>query len=74
MRLAGNQEYRQCRVPTYGQAIEKHFAPYRNHDAVQLARSLAIGFEAPMKLAVNVRDVDSLSELIPPRSAGASFV
>ena len=64
-RLAGNQEYRQCRVPAYDQAIEKYFAPFRNHDAVQLAHSLAIGFEAPMKLAVSLGDVDSLSELIP---------
>jgi hypothetical protein len=64
-RLAGNQEYRQCRVPAYDQAIEKYFAPFRNHDAVQLAHSLAIGFDAPMKLAVNLGDVDSLSELIP---------
>jgi len=64
-RLAGNQEYRQCRVPAYDQAIEKYFAPFRNHDAVQLAHSLAIGFDAPMKLAVNLGDVDSLNELIP---------
>ena len=64
-RLAGNQEYRQCRVPAYDQAIEKYFAPFRNHDAVQLAHSLAIAFDAPMKLAVNLGDVDSLSELIP---------
>jgi len=64
-RLAGNQEYRQCRVPAYDQAIEKYFAPFRNHDAVQLAHSLAIGFDAPMKLAVRLGDVVSLSELIP---------
>jgi hypothetical protein len=64
-RLAGNQEYRQCRVPAYDQAIEKYFAPFRNHDAVQMAHSLAIGFDAPMKLAVSLGDVDSLSDLIP---------
>lgn len=64
-RLAGNQEYRQCRVPAYDQAIEKYFAPFRNHDAVQLAHSLAIGFDAPMKLAVSLGDVVSLSELMP---------
>jgi hypothetical protein len=64
-RLAGNQEYRQCRVPAYDQAIEKYFAPFRNHDAVQMAHSLAIGFDAPMKLAVKLGDVDSLSEMIP---------
>jgi hypothetical protein len=64
-RLAGNQEYRQCRVAAYGQAIETYFAPYRDHDAVQLARSLGVGFDGPMKLAVYLRDVDSLDELVP---------
>jgi len=64
-RLAGNQEYRQCRIPAYDQAMEKYFASFHAHDAVQLAHSLGIAFDAPMKLAVNVRDVDSLAELIP---------
>ena len=64
-RLAGNQEYRQCRAAAYDQAIEKYFAPYRNHDAVQLARSLGVGFDAPMKFAVSLRDTDSLEELVP---------
>jgi hypothetical protein len=64
-RLAGNQEYRQCRTPAYDQAIEKYFASFRDHDAVQQAHALAIAFDAPMKLAVNLRDVDSLAELIP---------
>src|ERR1035441_7533062 len=52
-RLAGNQEYRQCRAAAYGHAIDNYFAPYRDHDAVQLARSLGVGFDAPMKLAVH---------------------
>jgi hypothetical protein len=64
-RLAGNPEYRQCRTPAYDQAIEKYFAAYRDHDAVQMAHALSIGFEAPMKLAVNLRDASTLAELIP---------
>jgi hypothetical protein len=64
-RLAGNNEYHQCRVPAYDKAIESYFAPYRDHEAVRLARSLGIGFDAPMKLAVNLRDVDSLAERVP---------
>lgn len=64
-RLAGNTEYRQCRAPAYDKAIETYFAPYRDHDAIQLARSLGIRFDAPMKLAVNLRDVGSLAELAP---------
>ncbi len=64
-RLAGNNEYHQCRVPAYDKAIDSYFAPSRDHEAVRLARSLAIGFESPMKLAVNLRDADSLAERIP---------
>jgi len=64
-RLAGNKEYHQCRAPAYDKAIESYFAPYRDHEAVRLARSLGVGFEAPMKLAVGVRDVDSLAERLP---------
>jgi hypothetical protein len=64
-RLAGNGEYRQCRVPAYDKAIDKYFAPYRDHEAVQLARSLGIGFEAPVKLAVYLRDAESLEERVP---------
>ncbi|SPE39287.1 exported hypothetical protein [Candidatus Sulfopaludibacter sp. SbA3] len=64
-RLAGNREYHQCRVPAYDKAVEKYFAPYRDHEAVQLARSLAMGFEAPVKLAVYLRDTESLEERVP---------
>jgi len=64
-RLAGNDEYNQCRVPAYDKAIEQYFAPYRNHRAVQLARGLDLGFDAPMSLAVHIADVDSLTERVP---------
>ena len=64
-RLAGNQEYNQCRVPLYDQAIDRYFARYRDHEAVQVARSLGVGFEAPMKIAAYVRDVDTLDERVP---------
>lgn len=69
-RLAGNQEYNQCRVPLYDQAIDRYFAPYRDREAVQLARSLGVGFEAPMKIAAYVRDVDTLGERVPFDSPG----
>jgi len=64
-RLAGNPEYNQCRVPAYDNAVATWFAPYRDHQAVRLARGLGIGFEAPVKLAVYVTDVDSLAERVP---------
>jgi hypothetical protein len=64
-RLAGNKEYHECRIPRYDQAIDRYFARYRDHEAVQLARSLGIGFEAPMKIAAYVRDVRTLDERVP---------
>jgi hypothetical protein len=64
-RLAGNKEYHECRVPLYAQAIDRYFAPYRDHEAVQLARSLGIGFDAPMRFAAYVSDVDTLDERVP---------
>jgi len=64
-RLAGNPEYNQCRIPAYDKAVESWFAPYRDHQAVQVARGLGIGFDAPMKLAVYVTDIESLAERVP---------
>ena len=69
-RLAGNNEYHRCRIPAYDKVIESYFAPYRDHEAVRLARALEIGFEAPMKLAVNLRDAESLAERVPFDSPG----
>ena len=65
-RLAGNNEYNQCRVPRYDRAIDDYFKPYRDHEAVKLARQLVgIGFDAPMNLAVHLQDVESLTERVP---------
>jgi len=64
-RLAGNPEYNQCRIPAYDKAVASWFAPYRDHEAVRLARGLGIGFDAPVKLAVYLTDVDSLAERVP---------
>jgi len=64
-RLAGNSEYRQCRIPAYDEAIDKYFAPYRDHEAVQVARSLGVGLATPVKLAVYLRDAQSLEERVP---------
>jgi len=68
-RLAGSPEYSQCQVPAYAEAIDAYFEPYRGHEAVQLARrareTAGVGFDAVMHLAVRVKDVSSLEELIP---------
>jgi hypothetical protein len=68
-RLAGNPEYMQGRVPAYVEAIDRHFGPYRDHEAVRLARRLrdadGVGFDAVMNMAVHVKDVESLAERVP---------
>lgn len=69
-RLAGSPEYNQCRVPAYGQAIDRYFAPCRDHEAVRLARELgqqpnSVSYDAVMNMAVQLTDVRSLSERIP---------
>lgn len=68
-RLAGNNEYTQGAVPSYLHAIDRYFGPYRNHKAVLMARALhktdGVGFDAPMNLAVHLKDVESLAERVP---------
>jgi hypothetical protein len=68
-RLAGNGEYAQCRVPAYDAAIDRHFARFRDHEAVRLARKLresdGVSFDAVMSMAVHVTDVESLAERAP---------
>ena len=76
-RMAGNGEYTQGRVPTYLDAIDRHFGPYGDHKAVQIARELAktdsVAFDAPMNLAVRLKDVESLSERVPFDRADAGL-
>ncbi len=68
-RLAGSPEYNQCRVPAYNQAIDRHFARFRNHKVVQLARQLrktdGVAYNAVMSMAVQIKDVKSLAERVP---------
>lgn len=75
--LAGNGEYTQGRVPSYTAAIDRYFAPYKNHPAVLMARELrdtdGVGFDAPMDLAVHLGDPPSLSERIPFDSPNAEL-
>jgi hypothetical protein len=68
-RLAGSEEYTQCGVPAYSAAIDRHFARFRDHDAVRLAREFresdGVSFDAVMNMAVHVTDVDTLAERVP---------
>jgi len=68
-RLAGNPEYTQCGVPAYAAAIDRHFARFRDHQAIRLARELresdGVSYDAVMNLAVHVSDAESLAERVP---------
>ena len=68
-RLAGNFEYNQGRIARYVEAVERQFAPYRNHDAIRIARQLAdsdeVSLDAVMSMAVNVTAAPALAERVP---------
>ena len=68
-RLAGNPEYSQGRVPAYTEAVDQHFARFRDHAAIKAARSLrgqhGIGFDAVAAMAIHVDAVPALQPLVP---------
>ena len=64
-RLAGNWEYKQCRIPAYAADIDEHFGDFRQHRAVKLAAQLRatrrMSCDGPMALAIHIdRDVRPL--------------
>ncbi len=68
-RLAGNGEYNQGRVESYTDDVESHFGQFKDHAVVEMARKLrttkGVSFDAPMSLAVLVKDADTLETLVP---------
>jgi len=61
-RLAGRSEYNMTRVPRWAEAVDTHFAPYRDHPAVSMTRRLGFGFFIPMNLAIHVTPPPDLAE------------
>jgi hypothetical protein len=63
-RLAGNPEYNRARILFYAEDVDRCFARFRNHPAIatarQLCRQRGISFDAPMKMAVCLNDVESV--------------
>ncbi len=59
-RLAGTEEYKQAPATAYVADVDRTFAPFANHLAVQLTRALrnkaGIAYDAPMVLAVHLDD------------------
>lgn len=68
-RLAGAQEFSNGRIQGYTRDIDTHFGPFKEHDAVKLVRKLrtdrGIWYDAPMSLAVHLRDAKSLDGVVP---------
>lgn len=67
-RLAGNPEYNRAAQSSYVAAVDQHFAPYRDHPAVKMARRLretrGVSFDAVAGMAVHVSDAVQLKERI----------
>ncbi len=68
-RLAGHDEYNMKQFKHYYDAVGEYFRPCASHAAVQMARELreadGIGFNAPMELAVYLKDIGTLEPLVP---------
>ncbi len=68
-RLAGNPEYNMDTLPAYAADIDRSFAPYKNHPAVQMASALrnrkGISFDAVMAMAISLSPPPDLQPLVP---------
>ncbi|MFM2164385.1 MAG: hypothetical protein RL325_822, partial [Planctomycetota bacterium] len=68
-RLAGADEYRDPRVKSrYSDAVDAHFAEFREHDAVRRFRAMraahGVGYDAPMSLACHLGPLPALEERV----------
>ena len=55
-RLAGRPEYSDIYFKAYIDRIERHFGAYKDHELIRFARTLPLGYDAPMLLAVHLND------------------
>jgi hypothetical protein len=51
-RLAERPEYSDLSFKRYVDRIDSHFAVYKDHELIRFARTLPLGYDAPMKMAV----------------------
>ncbi|MGA2264841.1 MAG: DUF4932 domain-containing protein [Phycisphaerae bacterium] len=68
-RLVGNPEYNQTKVPGYAKDVDDHFAAFKDHAVVQTARQMraqhGVAYDAPMSLAVHLKDVANFEPILP---------
>ena len=68
-RLSGADEYRDPRIKSvFADAVDAHFEPFREHDAVRRFRALrkerGVGYDAPMSLACHIGPLPGLEERV----------
>jgi hypothetical protein len=67
-RLAGSPEYNQGTLQPYITDIDRHFGPYRDHPAVQIARELrtkmGVGNDVVMYITIHMNDPYELRERV----------
>jgi hypothetical protein len=67
--LAGSSEYNQCRVPAYCEDVDQYFAPFKDDEAIRIAREVreksSVSYDAVMSMAIHVKDVATLDERVP---------
>ncbi len=67
--LAGNPEYNMGQVPSYERDVAEHFGRFQDHPAAKLAAELrntrGVSFDAPMSLAVHLKEGYSLEPRAP---------
>ncbi len=74
--LAGHPEYSKPMVKSYADDVNANFAPFKDHNAIKLARELrrksGISYDAPMTLAIHLNDATKLEGIVPldPRPEG----
>ena len=73
-KLAGAGEFNQNNFKPYQADIERHFGPFRNHEAVTLARELhdqhGVAFASAMTIPIRLTDPPQLRERVPFDSTG----
>jgi len=67
-RLAGSPEYNMNTLPAYSADINRYFAPYKDHPAVQMARAVAdkngVHFDSVMSMAISLSPPPELKPLV----------
>jgi Domain of unknown function (DUF4932) len=73
-KLAGASEFNANRFKEYNADIERHFGPFRNHEAVALARGLhdrhRVFFASVIAIPIRLSDPPALRERVPFDSTG----